>query len=88
MSEQKEVGPIYGVELIRDLPIGGMLQAMPTRSDLDQVRRISERTVAGYEVLLRHYLDLKAKHDKNPPDITTMGTQLVSMDGSSKLIRN
>ena len=51
----KDSGPIYGVRLIRDLPIGGMLQAMPSREDLELVRKYSERTVAGYEVLLQHY---------------------------------
>ena len=51
-----EMGPIYGVELIDTLPLGnGMLQAMPSRDDLLQVKRISERTVAGYEVLLDAY---------------------------------
>lgn len=52
-----ETGPIYGVELIDTLPLGGggMLQAMPNRRDLDQVRKISVRTVAGYEVLLDAY---------------------------------
>ncbi len=49
-------GPIYGVELIDALPLGGMMkQAMPSRADLDAVREISERTVAGYEVLLSHW---------------------------------
>ena len=52
-----ETGPIYGVELIKSLPLGGgsMKQAMPSRADLEQVRKISERTAAGYEVLLDHY---------------------------------
>lgn len=55
MTEQK--GPIYGVELIDTLPLDGgeMLQAMPSRVDLERVREVSERTVAGYEVLLEHY---------------------------------
>lgn len=52
-----EVGPIYNVPLIDSLPIGtGMMkQAMPSRQDLLQVQQLSERTVAGYEVLLSHY---------------------------------
>ena len=51
-----DYGPVYGVELITDLPLdGGMRQAMPSRRDLQQVREISERTAAGYEVLLEHY---------------------------------
>jgi hypothetical protein len=57
-------GPIYGVTLIRDLPVGGMLQAMPSRSDLEQVKAINERTVAGYEVLLSHYVAIKDRAEK------------------------
>jgi hypothetical protein len=55
-----ETGPIYGVELIDTLPLAGsMRQAMPSRADLERVRKYSERTVAGYEVLLQdwHGLD-------------------------------
>jgi len=50
-------GPVYGIRLIRSLPIGtsGMTQAMPGRDDLAKVRDVSERTAAGYEVLLSHY---------------------------------
>jgi hypothetical protein len=63
-----EYGPVYGVELITDLPLdGGMLQAMPSRRDLLQVRDINERTVAGYEVLLEHYHRLQAA--ANSPDL-------------------
>lgn len=51
-------GPIYGVRLLESLPLrGGMIQAMPSRDDLVQVKRISERTVAGFEVLTAHYRD-------------------------------
>lgn len=64
MSENKqvtpsgEVGPVYGAPLIDALPLGdcGMMQAMPTRQDLQRTREVSERTAAGYEVLLSHYL--------------------------------
>lgn len=52
-------GPVYGVPLRPSLPlIGqacGMIQALPNRRDLEQVRKLSERTAAGYEVLLSHY---------------------------------
>lgn len=50
-------GPVYGVRLLDTLPLGSgsMLQAMPCKSDLEQVRRINERTVAGFEVLTDHY---------------------------------
>ena len=56
MNNNQEHGPCYGVPLIKTLPLnGGMKQALPTRSDLVKVRKYSERTVAGYEVLLDHY---------------------------------
>lgn len=56
-----EKGPVYGIELITELPlgVGGMVQAMPSRNDLEQVCKINERTAAGYEVLLSHYQRLK-----------------------------
>lgn len=56
-----EKGPVYGVELIGDLPLGtsSMFQAMPDRSDLEHVRKVNERVAAGYEVLLSHYQRLK-----------------------------
>lgn len=58
-----EKGPIYGVPLIDDLPLGAgsMKQAMPSRGDLEAVAEINQRTVAGYEVLLDHYQDLRAR---------------------------
>ena len=47
------VGPIYGVPLIKTLPLSGeMLQAMPSRADLESVAKKNMRVVAGYEVLL------------------------------------
>ena len=58
MSEAKQCGPIYGVELVDELPIGksGMFQCMPGRNELKRVMRVSQRTVAAYEVLTSHYL--------------------------------
>jgi len=53
-----QTGPIYGVPLIDTLPLGlngGMLQQMPSRADLSDVRQVCERVAAGYEVLLSHY---------------------------------
>lgn len=53
-----EIGPIYNVPLIQTLAVGingGMLQQMPSRADLSDARRASERVAAGYEVLLSHY---------------------------------
>ena len=65
MKKTKEVGPIYGVELIESLPLdgGSMEQAMPSRRDLDDVFKRSQRTVAGYEVLLEHYRRAMAELD-------------------------
>lgn len=58
-----EKGPIYGVPLIDDLPLGTgpMKQAMPSSDDLAAVAEINQRTVAGYEVLLAHYQDLRCR---------------------------
>jgi len=55
-----ELGPVYDVPLIRSLPLtdGGMTQAMPSRRDLNRAYEMSQRTAAGYEVLLAHYHDL------------------------------
>lgn len=52
-----ETGPIYNVPLIETLPIPGssMRQAMPQRFELELVAKRSQRTVAGYEVLLCHW---------------------------------
>ncbi len=52
-----ETGPVYNVRLIDALPLGhgGMLQALPTRKDLERVFRLCQRTASGYEVLLEHY---------------------------------
>jgi len=51
-----ESGPVYGVRLPKELPIsGGMTQALPSRRDLEEVRTINERVVAGYEVLASHF---------------------------------
>jgi hypothetical protein len=57
MNTTKETGPVYGVELIDSLPLGGMTQQMPSRDDLEGVKdyRQGQRVVAGYEVLLAHY---------------------------------
>ena len=62
-----ETGPIYGVELIDELPLnyrveGGWLQAMPSRKDLDSIgkRPNGHRIIAGYEVLLNHWREQAA----------------------------
>ena len=60
-----EKGPVYGVELISSLPLGkgAMTQAMPSRSDLTAIVKHHGRVAAGYEVLLSHYTNLKARLD-------------------------
>jgi len=53
-----ERGPIYGVELLTELPLdNGMMQALPSRNDLESIQDLfnGTRIVAGYEVLLEHY---------------------------------
>lgn len=60
-QRHRECGPIYGVELLLTLPLdgGSMRQALPSRADLDDIRRMrisgSDRIVAGFEVLTEHY---------------------------------
>lgn len=61
---EKEYGPIYGVELIDSLPIGGGIrQALPSRKDLTILTESklsgAGRVAAGYEVLLAHYQEFK-----------------------------
>lgn len=54
-STANERGPLYGVNLIKSLPLpGGMTQAMPSRRDLEQVAKINQRVSAGYEVAIAH----------------------------------
>ena len=59
-----ETGPIYGTPLIKTLPLGssGMLQACPSRADLEQVAEVNTRTAAAYEVLLGHWQRLQKEH--------------------------
>lgn len=61
-AKEVEKGPVYGVPLIRSLPLGKgcMLQAMPSRADLMKAGKHHTRLVAGYEVLLAHYTQLKS----------------------------
>ena len=53
--DEQLIGPIYGAELFREMPLGGMIQEMPKREELQKVKQVSERTVAAYEVLTSHY---------------------------------
>ena len=58
MSKLHERGPVYDVQLIESLPLGGggMIQQMPSREDLMVCGKRFQRVAAGYEVLLHHYL--------------------------------
>ena len=58
MSKLPERGPVYDVQLIESLPLGGggMMQQMPNREDLMVCGTRFQRVAAGYEVLLHHYL--------------------------------
>jgi len=58
VSKLPERGPVYDVQLIESLPLGGggMMQAMPNREDLMACGKRFQRVAAGYEVLLHHYL--------------------------------
>jgi hypothetical protein len=59
-----EKGPLYGVPLIKTLPMqpgkgGGARQLMPTEADLRAIVQDHCRVVAGYEVLLAHFHRLR-----------------------------
>ena len=57
MSKIPERGPVYDVQLIESLPLGGggMMQEMPDREDLMACGKQFRRVAAGYEILLYHY---------------------------------
>ena len=66
MSDEDKKGPIYSVRLIDALPLsGGMMQAMASRSDLEQVRKVNERVAAAYEVLLWHFHRLQKTSEQH-----------------------
>ena len=54
MSEDPNIGPIYGIALPKELPIrNGFKQAVPRREELELVRkRVGDRTVGALEVAL------------------------------------
>ena len=57
-------GPIYSVELLDSLPMpGGMIQAMPSRAELEVLKDKHTRVVAGFEVLTYHYRHLLALYE-------------------------
>jgi len=64
--ENPNNGPIYGVPLLDSLPIGsgGMRQALPSRRDLEYTAKYSQRTAAGYEVVLGTYIEVLADRDR------------------------
>jgi hypothetical protein len=55
VSQDQNKGPIYGVLLPEDLPVGngGWKQAVPRRDELNKVRKkVGDRTVGALEVAL------------------------------------
>jgi hypothetical protein len=83
-----ELGPVYNVELIERLPLHGscFFQAMPNRRDLIQVQQVNERAAAGYEVLLSHYLELKALTEKLQKQVDSGRDALSSVAGAIELV--
>ena len=60
MSLQNK-GPIYGVHLPAELPLGanGLTQVVPRRDELELVRKlVGDRTVAALEIALKHCASL------------------------------
>lgn len=57
MKKSSETGPVYGVQLLESVPIGltSFYQRCPNRKELEEVKKISEPTVAAFEVLTGHY---------------------------------
>jgi hypothetical protein len=56
-SEGNGVGPVYGVQLLSAMRAGSMIQAMPSREDLEAIKSRHTRVVAGFEVLTQHWRD-------------------------------
>lgn len=82
MSEN--TGPIYGVNLIDSLPIGGgMKQSMPSRRDLVEVSEVNQRVVAGYEVAIATIesrdIEIEALKEANPDPRSAPGIVPESM---------
>ena len=66
-----EKGPIYGVELLDHLHLGGnMLQCLPNRHDLELTRRHNDRVAAGFEVLTEHYRRAMAEIERLTAKLT------------------
>lgn len=78
MSDQNK-GPIYGVDLPEDLPIGvrgiSWVQVVPRRDELELVRKkVGDRTVAALEVALRHCCSLNALLARSGMDLSPCRT--------------
>ncbi len=71
MADERECGPVYGVPLLSRLPVstGGLFQRLPRRDELEHVRKVSERTAVGYEIVLSHFYALINEHD---PDLARL----------------
>lgn len=68
-------GPIYNVPLLDTLPIGGMLQALPSKADLVRTQKApcGHRVVAGYETVLVHYQGLRQAVEDGGFDLSACG---------------
>jgi len=72
MRADQNKGPIYGVLLYDEMPIGdqGMSQAFPGRDELEDVqKRVGSRTVAAFEVLTEHHRALTGAIERSGLDI-------------------
>ena len=78
MSEDPNIGPIYGIALPEDLLMrNGFKQAVPRRDELELVRkRVGDRTVGALEVALASIQamsdDLKKIHAENGTAINAL----------------
>jgi hypothetical protein len=76
-----EKGPIYGIELLKSLPLDGgtMKQALPNRHDLVQTRSYHDRVSAGFEVLTEHYRRAMAENERLRVENTALNSQFRNM---------
>lgn len=74
----QEFGPLHGVPLIDSLPLGSGFQAMPSLADLRAVMAVSERTVAGYEVLLSYYREVERQNAELREKLRAVGAAIPS----------
>lgn len=75
---KQETEAMCNVALVASLPIGSgsTQQAMPNHDDLFKVRNVSERTVAGYEVLLATYDGVNKQYTKSQERVQVLEAML------------